>query len=299
VPARRRGLDNERLALLRRLEGWLEWPMVALGLVWLVLLVVELVWGLSALLEALGTLIWIAFVLDFAVRLLLAPRKLAFIRGNWLTAVSLLVPALRLVRFARLVRLLRAARTVRGLRLLRVVGALNRGMRALGASLGRRGFGYVTALTAAVTLAGGAAMYAFERDVPDGGLGDYGAALWWTAMIMTTLGSDYWPRSAEGRVLCLFLALYAFAVFGYVTATLATFFIGRDAGSGNAELAGARSIETLRTEVAALRAEFRTLSLELRERRRGAPDPEAQAPSHGADGTPSDETRTRGRPRDD
>ena len=44
---------------------------------------------------------------------------------------------------------------------------------------------------------------------------------------MTTMGSDYFPQTAEGRVLCFILAIYAFAVFGYVTATLATFFVGR------------------------------------------------------------------------
>ena len=32
-----------------------------------------------------------------------------------------------------------------------------------------------------------------------------------------------------GRVLCFFLGLYAFTVFGYMTPTLATFFIDRDA----------------------------------------------------------------------
>jgi len=47
-------------------------------------------------------------------------------------------------------------------------------------------------------------------------------------MIMTTMGSQYWPQTPEGRMLCLFLALYAFAVFGYVTAAIATFFIGLD-----------------------------------------------------------------------
>ncbi len=40
-------------------------------------------------------------------------------------------------------------------------------------------------------------------------------------MIMTTMGS--WPQTPEGRVLCLLLAVYAFAVFGYVTAMLAAF----------------------------------------------------------------------------
>jgi voltage-gated potassium channel len=53
------------------------------------------------------------------------------------------------------------------------------------------------------------------------------------------------------------LAIYAFAVFGYVTATLASFFINRDAQGEDAELAGAQSLEALRMEIAALRAELR------------------------------------------
>jgi voltage-gated potassium channel len=250
-----RALEAERLSLLRRLDGWLEAPLAALGLAWLGLLVVELVWGLSPLLEILGLLIWAVFVVEFAVRVVLAPRKLPFLARNWLTALALFVPALRFVRFAWVARALFAARTARGLRLLRVVSSLNRGMGALGASLGRRGFGYVVALTAAVIVAGAAGMYSFERDLPaGGGLPDYGAALWWTAMLVTTMGSDYWPRTAEGRVLCLLLALYAFAVFGYVTATLATFFVGREATRPDGEVAGAAEVAALRAEVAALRS---------------------------------------------
>jgi voltage-gated potassium channel len=142
--------------------------------------------------------------------------------------------------------------------LVRVVTSLNRGMKALGASMGRRGFGYVVALSVVVTLAGAAGMYAFENEV-EGGLKSYGEALWWTAMLLTSLGSEYWPKTAEGRVLCFLLSLYGFAVFGYVTATLATFFIGRDAEDEWAEVAGAKSIEALREESAALRAEVRAL----------------------------------------
>jgi voltage-gated potassium channel len=75
-------------------------------------------------------------------------------------------------------------------------------------------------------------------------------------MIMTTLGSNYWPLTAEGRLLTLLLSLYAFAVFGYVTATLATFFIGRDA----AEPEDGASLVTLSNEIAALREEIRMLN---------------------------------------
>jgi hypothetical protein len=73
----------------------------------------------------------------------------------------------------------------------------------------------------------------------DLGLHSYGEALWWTAMVITTMGSGYFPKTAEGRVLCLALAVFALAVFGYITATPAAFCSGRDADNEHAELAGA------------------------------------------------------------
>jgi voltage-gated potassium channel len=251
-------LERERYELLHRLEDWLETPMVILAFAWLALLVGELVWGESLSFEVIGTGIWIVFILDFALEFFLAPRKAPYLKRNWLTALSLLVPAVRIFRVFRMVRLFRLARVGRGLRLFRLLSSLNRGMRALGASLRRRGFGYVIVLTVLVAFTGAAGMHAFEKGVP-GGLYSYGEALWWTAMVMTTMGSQYWPQTFEGRVVCVFLALYAFAVFGYVTATLATFFIGRDAEDDEAELAGAGELAALREELTALREEIRAL----------------------------------------
>ena len=71
----------------------------------------------------------------------LAPRKLAYLKSNWLTAVALLLPALRLFRIGR-----------------------NCAMRALGASVNHRGFGYVVALTIVVKLMGAAGMYTLDID---------------------------------------------------------------------------------------------------------------------------------------
>lgn len=235
--------------------------MVLLGFVWLVLLVVELTRGLDARLARLSVAIWAAFVFDFLLRLLLAPRRLAYLRRNWFTVLALFVPALRIARVVRLVRLVRAARAARGLRLVRVVASLNRGMRALDRSMGRRGLGYVVVLTLLVTLVGAAGMHAFERELPGGGgLDDYWSALWWTSMVMTTLGSEYWPRTVEGRILAFLLSLYALAVFGYITAALASFFVGRDAESDQGEVASAAAIESLRGEIAALRREVRRIA---------------------------------------
>ena len=232
--------------------------MMVLGFVWFALLVVELLRGLSPFLEAVGTVIWILFIADFLFAFFLAPEKLAYLRKNWLTALSLLAPALRVFRVLRVARALRMTRVARGMRLFRLVTSVNRGLGALGSHMSRRGIGYVVALTLLVLVAGSAGIYAFERDLREGGgLQSYGAALWWTAMLLTTLGSDYWPRTAEGRLLCLLIAMYAFAVFGYVTAALASFFVGREARDDAGDLPGAAQIARLTDELAALRLELR------------------------------------------
>jgi voltage-gated potassium channel Kch len=98
---------------------------------------------------------------------------------------------------------------------------------------------------------------------------DFGNALWFTAMMMTTIGSDYWPQTPEGRILAVMLGVYAFTVFGYVTAGLASLFVGRDIDSDKAEISGLKSIKALCSEVEALRSEVRALSDQFKEERNG------------------------------
>jgi voltage-gated potassium channel Kch len=71
-------------------------------------------------------------------------------------------------------------------------------------------------------------MFALERTAEGGGLRSYGDALWWTAMLLTTLGAGYEPITPEGRLLAWLLALFAFSVFGYVTASFASLFVQQD-----------------------------------------------------------------------
>ncbi|UXY13668.1 ion transporter [Chitiniphilus purpureus] len=258
---------RRRLRLLRRIERGLDLPMAALGLLWLCLLVTELVWGLGRLGTWATRVIWGVFVFDFLLRLLLAPRRLRYLRRNLLTAVTLLLPALRVLRVARGLRVLGQ---LRGLRLLRVLSSVNRGMAALGTAMRRRGFGYVLAITAMVAAAGAAGIYAFEKGASPQAPDSYWSALWWTAMLLTTMGSEYWPSTTEGRLLCLLLALYAFAVFGYVTGVLTTFFIGRDVQDEESGLAGQQALKALTEEMRALRAEVAQLR-EARPADGGAP----------------------------
>lgn len=249
----KRALDRERYRLAAHISRALAKPMTILGFVWLVLLVVDLTSGLSSMLRGFSYAIWGAFIIQFVLEFIVAPKKLVYLKRNWLTAVALVLPALRVLS---VFRVLRALRALRGVRLVRVIGSANRGMRSLGRVMGRRGFGYATSLSLLVTGAGAAGMYAFEHGVAGSTLGSYGSALWWTAMTLTTMGSDYFPKTAQGRLLCFLLALYGFAVFGYVTATIASLFVAKDANDSTGEVAGSRQIEHLEHEIASLHAKI-------------------------------------------
>lgn len=240
---------KKRLRLLFTIEAWSEIPVIILAAIWLILLFVELVWGLTPFLETIGIIIWIIFVIDFAIRFILSPRKSNYLKLNWLTAISLILPALRIFRVFMLTRAIRLARLTGSFRLMKILGSLYRGMNALRRGFSRHGLGYIIVFTVIVILIGAAGILEFEKNVPDpGGIHDYGEALWWTAMIMTTAGSAYWPKTVEGRILCFFLALYAFGIFGYITARFAAFIVGRDAQNIGPGASDTQSITLLRNE---------------------------------------------------
>jgi voltage-gated potassium channel len=241
-------LIHERNKLLASIEKVLEGPMIFLGFVWLILLVIEFIWGLIKALEYASITIWILFIIDFLIKFILAPEKVGFIKKNWLTAISLIIPALRVFRIFRFFRLLRG---LRGLRLVRIVSSLNRSMKSLAATMKRRAFGYVCIITLIVTFSGAAGMYAFEN--PNPGFDSYPMALWWTAMRVITAGNEFNPATPEGRALAFLIAIFGYTIFGYVTATFATFFIGRDAEELDAPVAGAKDVAELKKEIIALR----------------------------------------------
>ena len=249
-------IDRERCEILQQVEDWLEMPMLLLSFVWTALLIIEFVWGLSSLLNTVSIIIWMIFILDFALRLLLTPHRLDYLKQNWLTAIALLLPALWIFRVARIIRVLGTAQGLQGIQLFRVLARINRGMKSIAKSADRRGLGYVVASSLLVALVGAAGMYRFERNIDGSTLISYGDAIWWTAMVMTTMGSDYFPKTPEGRVLCFLLAVYASAIFGYVTANIATFFVNQDASDDDSNLASEKSIQALHSEVLALRKEI-------------------------------------------
>lgn len=215
--------ESRRKRLLVRIERKLEGPMIFLGFVWLMILIIELIWGITPVLEIISTTIWVIFIVDFLITFFISPAKVEYLKRNWLTAISLVIPALRIFRVFRFFRLIRG---LRGVRLFRIITSFNRSLNSLGATMQKRAFGYVLVLVLIVTFGGAAGMLAFEQGTD--GFSTYWTSLWWTAMRVITAGTQHDPVTAEGRILAMLIALFGYAIFGYVTATIATFFIGRD-----------------------------------------------------------------------
>lgn len=195
--------------------------------------------------------IWGVFLVGFLFRLVIAPKKGEFLRSNWLTVVSLALP------FLRPIRALRAVRALRSLSLVRLIGGVNRGMRVLRAVTHGRKFAYVGGLTLLVAFAGAAGVRYIDRGVANAPIQTFGDALWWSAGIVTTINTEKIAVSPEARVIAILQRIYAVSIFGYITASIASYLIGATAAKEGSDALN-EELALLRREIVALRADRTT-----------------------------------------
>ena len=259
-PDEDRQTDAERWELLAHLQRLLEPMMAALGIVFLILLIIDFA-GISAeqqpWLDRAMTAIWVAFVVDFLLRLVIAPSKPSFLRENWLSVASLALP------FLRPLRALRAIRAARSLRLVRLLGGANRGMRVLQRVTGGQQIAYVGALTILVTLLGAVGVLFFDRNVEGATIRTFGDAIWWSTAMITTINNEKYAVSPEARVIAVLQRVFAVSIFGLVTAAIASYLVGRQvdeqASASNARAARDQDTAAIHAELVALRQELATL----------------------------------------
>ncbi|MGY5035507.1 potassium channel family protein [Streptomyces sp. 900116325] len=86
----------------------------------------------------------------------------------------------------------------------------------------------VSAATAAVLLAGAALVVPAEEGVAGANITSFPKAVWWSIETATTVGyGDLYPVTAWGRVIASVMMLAGITTFGMVTASIATWFVGR------------------------------------------------------------------------
>jgi voltage-gated potassium channel len=226
----------------QRWERLTSWPLTGLALAFLLayawpILDPSLPGGARTVTSTFTTVAWLAFAVDYAVRIALADRRWHYVLHHPLDLAVVALPMLRPLRLLRLVTLL---------------SVLNR---HAGSALRGRVVSYT--IGSAVMLSGIAALAVLdaERRAPQANITGIGDALWWSLTTMTTVGyGDLFPVTTTGRLVGAGLMLGGIALLGVVTATIASWLVDRVAQEDQREHAATREqVAELLEEVRALR----------------------------------------------
>ncbi|MFK5583960.1 MULTISPECIES: potassium channel family protein [unclassified Serinicoccus] len=187
--------------------------------------------------------VWAIFLVDYAYRLVVAPKKWAFVRAHLIDLAAVALPALRPLRLVAALSLLHQA-----------AGNKLRGHVAM----------YVSAATVMVVTISSLAVLNAERGSSEATITRWQDALWWAVATVTTVGyGDFYPVTLEGRLFAFGLMLCGIGLLGVVTASLASWLLERiaddDSDDGGPDPATAQDVRELSAQVQALRAEVLAL----------------------------------------
>ena len=209
--------------------------MLLLAFAMVPLLAASLLWELGPRGEvavfALDLFIWVAFAVDLAIKIAIAPDRWAYVRRHWIDVLVVAIPFIRPLRILRII--LFAMEGVQGLRRLVRVDYL---------------FVYATGFILVI-----ATIVTTVEQGSGSPLDTFPNALWWSIVTATTVGyGDMVPATAMGRIAGVVLMVGGVGLFGAVTANLASLLVRNDSRDAALE-ALTRQIEALQGEVARLR----------------------------------------------
>ena len=201
--------------LVDRIERVTKYPLVLLGVAWLVVAIAVLTKDLngSASTFLVGSLfvLWAIALVEYAVRLVITPDRRGYLKRRWVEPATVVVPPLQgwhLVGMEKMSLLvyegeLRAETILKHHSLFRVL------------------------IAAAGTLfLGSWLVLLFEENAKGSNIHSYPEALWWAIVTVTTVGyGDRYPVSAGGRAVAVVLMLVGIGLIGVLTATVASVFV--------------------------------------------------------------------------
>ncbi|HWL77323.1 potassium channel family protein [Microbacterium sp.] len=153
---------------------------------------------------------WVFFIVDYLVRLTLADDRWRWFRKHPGALAFALLPVLRLVLLLDRLTQLPGLRRTRGA--------------ALRTRIAVYGGGAVVVLVYIASLS----VLEAERHAPGADIVDFGVALWWSCVTVTTTGfGDYVPVTLPGRAVAVGLMFGGIILSGIITATLASWILER------------------------------------------------------------------------
>jgi voltage-gated potassium channel len=206
-------LDTKRELAVQRWERRSTIPLAALALVYLGLYAFEVLGDEKIVqqfdLILFSDLIWAIFIVDFVARLWLHDDKRLFIKRNVIELIGLILPFFRAFRMFRVVI---------------AIGFLARAAQTLQSRINV----YLGIVLPLLVFTCSLGVYDAEHDAPGANITNFGDAIWWAFVTVTTIGyGDYFPVTFEGRFIAVLLMLSGLALVSVITVSFASWFLDR------------------------------------------------------------------------
>ena len=197
----------------------LEWPMILVAFWIPIQWYLEELHMISVRAVLLGDwFVWLAFLLESLILLLLVRNKWQYLRNNWMNVAIILTGVFIIWGYAPVLAVTRA------LRLLLVLGLLLRISRTLTQILRQNQLGNLLAFTLFMVVVSGVLISGFDPAIHDPWEG-----IWWALVSITTVGyGDVVPVSGPGKLFASLLIVLGIVVFSVLTATVSAYLIRRN-----------------------------------------------------------------------
>lgn len=206
-------MDTKRELAVQKWERRSTIPLSALALVYLALYAFEVL-GDEKLVQQydlilFSDLIWATFIIDFVARFVLHADKKLFLKRNVVEFIALILPIFRAFRMFRVVV---------------AIGFLARAAQTLQSRINV----YLGLVLPLLVFTCSLGVYEAEHNAPGANITNFGDALWWAFVTVTTIGyGDYFPVTLEGRAIAVLLMLSGLALVSVITVSFASWFLER------------------------------------------------------------------------
>ncbi|MGN1317889.1 MAG: potassium channel family protein [Lachnospirales bacterium] len=196
-----------------------------LAIIAVILAVFDLTKGIqSSQLILLDNAIWIIFIIDYFVRLLISHNKKDFIISNIFDLIAILPfnSAFRAFRFVRITKLAKLSRLTKLTKFVRLTAFSSRCLKRCKDFFNTNGFKYMLIVTFVIIILGSIGIH-FAEDM------EYKDAIWWSFVTATTVGyGDISPSTDAGRIIACVLMLVGIGLIGSLTSTITSFFLNSE-----------------------------------------------------------------------
>ncbi len=189
-------------------------------LIFSIALLILLLWNVFVdstfvhLTDVLYTVLWVAFLIEFVLKLLTAKNKWNYLKRDFLVIFIILFPFLRPLRlfpfsrFGILVFAEQANHRFPAFRRYRIFEIL---------------------LFSIVLVILSADLFLMFEKTPDSLFKNFADALWFSVVTVATVGyGDVYPKTPNGRALAVLLIIFGVSIFGIVTASISSYLVEMD-----------------------------------------------------------------------